>query len=72
MICLSKWNFQLLYLLNYVSFFYVYKIGISDSLRKNILMNCENYEVSGTASFIDHNGPKISRINKQKLVNIYI
>jgi len=33
-------------------------------------MECENYEVSGTTFFADNNGPMISRINKQKLVNI--
>ncbi|KAL4141790.1 hypothetical protein QTP88_004360 [Uroleucon formosanum] len=40
---------------------------ISDSLDKNKLMKCENYEVSGTTLLTDCNGPKISRINKQKL-----
>lgn len=40
---------------------------ISDSLDKNELMKCENYEVSGTTFFADCNGPKISRISKQKL-----
>ncbi|XP_025204780.1 BRCA1-associated RING domain protein 1-like isoform X3 [Melanaphis sacchari] len=40
---------------------------ISDSLDKNKLMECEKYEVSGTTFFADCNGPKISRISKQKL-----
>jgi len=47
-------------------------IGISDSLKINTLLSCENYEVGGTSSFIDCNGPKISRINKQKLVKLYL
>ncbi|XP_026817198.1 BRCA1-associated RING domain protein 1-like [Rhopalosiphum maidis] len=52
---------------------------ISDSLDKSKLMDCENYEVSGTTLFADCNGPKISRISKQKLypklfdgINIHI
>ncbi|XP_060865629.1 BRCA1-associated RING domain protein 1-like [Metopolophium dirhodum] len=40
---------------------------ISDSLDKNKLMMSENYEVSGTTLFTECNGPKISRISKQKL-----
>jgi len=35
-------------------------------------MECENYEVSGTTFFADYNGPMVSRINKQKLVNICV
>jgi len=35
-------------------------------------MECENYEVSGTKFFADYNGPMISRINNQKLVNICV
>ncbi|XP_022170985.1 BRCA1-associated RING domain protein 1-like isoform X1 [Myzus persicae] len=52
---------------------------ISDSLDQNKLLNCEHYEVSGTTLFADCNGPKISRISKQKLypklfdgINIHI
>eukprot|EP00102_Acyrthosiphon_pisum_P020191 XP_016657401.1 PREDICTED: BRCA1-associated RING domain protein 1 isoform X9 [Acyrthosiphon pisum] len=40
---------------------------ISDSLDKNKLMKSEDYEVSGTTLLTDCNGPKISRISKQKL-----
>ncbi|XP_050056985.1 putative uncharacterized protein DDB_G0282133 isoform X3 [Aphis gossypii] len=59
--------------------FIVNENWISDSLDKNKLMKCENYEVSGTKFFTDSNGPMISRINKQKLyprlfdnINIHI
>lgn len=33
-----------------------------------MLKPCENYEIIGTKSFDDCNGPKRSRINKEKLV----
>jgi len=46
----------------------VFSIGISDSLICNTLKPCEDYEVNGTSSFINCNGSKLSRINKQKLV----
>jgi len=61
-----------IYLLIYHYYIHIYTIGISDSLRENTLMNCEKYEVNGTTYFIDCNGPKISRICKQKLVKIYL
>ncbi|CAI6366935.1 unnamed protein product [Macrosiphum euphorbiae] len=47
--------------------FIVNENWISDSLEKNKLMKSEDYEVSGTTLFTDFNGPKISRISKQKL-----
>lgn len=47
----------------------VFFLGIIDSLEHNILKNCVDYEVNGTSCFVDCDGPKLSRINKQKLVN---
>lgn len=46
-------------------------IGITDSLKYNILVSCENYEVIGTNSFAT-NGPRKSRLDKEKLVNILL
>ncbi|XP_050443517.1 ankyrin repeat domain-containing protein 31-like isoform X2 [Adelges cooleyi] len=40
---------------------------ITNSLLQNKLLSCEDYEVSGTKQFVDCNGPKLSRINKQNL-----
>ncbi|XP_050525753.1 BRCA1-associated RING domain protein 1-like isoform X2 [Daktulosphaira vitifoliae] len=47
--------------------FIVQQNWISDSLQKNKLLSCDEYEVRGTKQFIDCNGPFISRINNQKL-----
>lgn len=57
-------------IINYISQCITLLLGVSDSLEQNKLMKCEHYEVSGTTLFADCNGPKISRISKQKLVNI--
>lgn len=43
-------------------------IGIIDSLKQDTLINCENYEVIGTKSSAT-NGPRRSRLDKEKLVN---